>query len=198
MRHPLQTLLVIQTPTKSASGFDCTTTRQNAHGTDVVVCYRWHPWWRKTVRVVRTLSRGSESVVGIFIEIDGRPDHREIPSWMLDSAACSSMIVADDPVVSSESLHALQDLLRCAARVVVGTNAQDQHFTPKGGNVDAESPPPRSSCSTRSLSPSNSRAPQIAGSAVGGEETLAPSLGEVTDGSSAQTSLGPKRKEGSR
>ncbi|MEO2014838.1 MAG: hypothetical protein ABGZ53_10745, partial [Fuerstiella sp.] len=105
----------------------CTTTRQYAHGTEVVVCYAWHPWYGLTVRIERSITKQGLSFLYVFCDQDRSPGLREIPAWMVDRAMCSSMIVAELSVVTCDSLRLLRDLVNYAVPGEVQHTLQNQH-----------------------------------------------------------------------
>ena len=59
---------------------------------------------------MRSLAKRSGAVLHVSIERDGRMQVLELPEWMADSAACASMVLADEPIASIDALRSLQDL----------------------------------------------------------------------------------------
>ena len=99
-----------QDPTTCAVVTGCTTTRCKPHGTEVDICYRWHPWYGRTVQVVRSIAKQPGTVLQVC---DGLKPERslEIPVWMADSAICALMKFSKVPAVDAQALSALADLL---------------------------------------------------------------------------------------
>lgn len=89
-----------------------TTTRQNAHGTELEVCYRWHPWFGHRVTLVRKLQKRTSDSVHVELERAGRSRLLELPSWMLDRAACAAMELRSEPRVECAHLRSLRELLQ--------------------------------------------------------------------------------------
>src|SRR5262249_55598172 len=95
----------------------CTTTLENAHGTEFSeVLYRWHPWFGLRVAVHETVSR-SDGIV-FRRTLTGGGGHRlELPAWMFDRADCRDAFpLAPTPHVSIAELSAFSDLVRDALR----------------------------------------------------------------------------------
>jgi hypothetical protein len=131
----------------------CTTERQNAHGTEVVVCYPWHPWHGLTVRQVRVVSKRSGTVLHVSCDREKRSRLREIPAWMVDAAACAAMRLCELPLVDCGSLRLLRELLESCVNETRKGVVKNQHpDSSRKGDADANTPMPRSSCSTRSIS----------------------------------------------
>jgi hypothetical protein len=124
-----------------------TTARQNTHGTEVVVCYPWHPWHGLTVRVVRSLAKRRESMVHATAEGNKRAQVLEIPGWMVDPGACASLRAAQEPAVDCSALRSLRELLKCIAVRTDEPMIEDQHLVLQSkGDADAStsaSSPPR-------------------------------------------------------
>lgn len=80
----------------------------SAHiGQEVEVHYRWHPLYRRRVKVRDVELRGGSPVV--HVETDGGVV-KLIAMWMLDAPACSAMVLGE-PRVSVAALHNLHQLL---------------------------------------------------------------------------------------
>ena len=90
----------------------CTTTQQKTHGTELEVCYRWHPWFGRRVTLIRTLQKQAIDAVQVELEQDGRTWSVELPSWMLDRVACAGMELQNEPRVGCAHLRSLRELLR--------------------------------------------------------------------------------------
>jgi hypothetical protein len=98
----------------TAAGNDRHSTQQTAKAR---VAYRWHPLFGKTVLVVRrTQVEGKE-----YVHVETRDKFsRELPSWMLNDAICSSMDTGS-PRLSIDGLVGLAEVVR--ADLVATTNA---------------------------------------------------------------------------
>jgi len=90
---------------------DYTTTRQNAHSTEAIVRYQWHPWFGRTVHVQRLVRKKSQVMLYAACQNEQAARLREIPEWMVDSATCARMKSAREPVVACEALIALRELI---------------------------------------------------------------------------------------
>ena len=169
---------------------DCTSARRNAHGTEVVVSYRWHPWHGRTTQVVRSLAKRSGAVLHVSIERDGRAQSLELPEWMADSAACVSMVLADKPVASIDALRSLRDLLRVIKSVMV---VEGQHLGVKPQGDADEKTPSSPTCSAESLSSSIGSA-AVADSPVGSQAAGARTGGSTAERASPRTPGKTRRK----
>lgn len=94
----------------------CTTTLENAHGTEFrEVLYRWHPWFGLRVAVHEAVSRSNGIVFRCSLTGGGGGRRLELPAWMFDRAACRDVFpLATTPHVSVAGLCALSDLVRDA------------------------------------------------------------------------------------
>ena len=139
------------TPARNDGVWCCTTSRHNAHGTEIPddreVYYAWHPWVGKTVRVHKVI-RHATGAIARCTAIEGEPPERsqELPVWMLDAAWCREMRRADEPVASLDALGALRALLGAVA----GGAEKTEHppirsAGSRPGERDASSPPPGNS-----------------------------------------------------
>ena len=97
----------------NAAAFDCTTKRENAHGTEFrEVLYRWHPWFGLRVAVHEAVSR-SDGIVFRCTLTGGRGRRLELPAWMFDRAACRDLFpLSTTSHVTKAALCALAALLR--------------------------------------------------------------------------------------
>ncbi len=136
-------------PARGGCGNRDTSARRNAHSTEAVVSYRWHPWHGKTAQVVRSKAKRSETVLHVTVELDGRMQQLELPEWMADAAACASMVPADEPVASADALRALRELLRVVGSVLV---VKGQHLGVESQGDADEKTPLSPACSAEVLS----------------------------------------------
>lgn len=165
---------------------DCrTTTRQNAHGTEVVVLYRWHPWCGKTVQVMSLVEKRPETVLRVKVECAERSPLRELPVWMTDSAECASMVLANEPIVSSDSLRSLRNLLEAVRSEVV----ERQHLEPESEGDADEKTPSSDCCSDGSVSSAADPAP-VEGSTVGSKAAGARTRSAAAEGAAERKGEG--------
>ena len=113
----------------------CTTPRQNADNTELLVCSSWHPWHGLRVSLVRVVRRSIVAVAHVRCDIDGRSRLLELPLWMLDRSTCAQMQLAEQPQVRVEHLRRLRELL---LNVVSSKATMDRHLgTPSSGDANA-------------------------------------------------------------
>jgi len=127
---------------------DGTTKLRNAHDTEVVVCYPWHPWYRLSVDIKCAVTKRPEPVIRVTRMEHGALRLREIPFWMTDPGACAVMKPGERPVVDCAALRALRDLLEIAITGHQEHVVGNQHLGSQSkGGADAKapwSPPSRS------------------------------------------------------
>ena len=101
-----------------ASGFDCTTTFENAHRTVLrEVLYRHHPWFGRRVCVHQTVDKADDVVFRCTLEGSQSERWLEVPAWMFDRAACpDAEPLTAQPFVSIDALAALSALLDLALK----------------------------------------------------------------------------------
>jgi len=195
--HPQRLQQACHRPASCGCGEGCTTTHQNAHGTEVDVHYRWHPWYGRTLQVLRSVSKQPETVLRVCEEL--KPTQpQEIPLWMVDSGICASMRFSEAPVVEGESLRALKSLLgRCVLKDKGGV-IKHQHFdfSPRG-DADANKTPQRLSESTRfsSTATDGTSVGRVASAGQGSGSAVA---GAVVEGASPHGRGTRKPKGGGR
>jgi hypothetical protein len=131
-----QVVLVPARPTHRASDSCCTSQQHNTHIVEIrEVCYPWHAWFGRKVRVHATLMKRGVAVAHCSSE-DVHP-HRllELPLWMLDSAVCCKLRAAKPGSVNVESLRELKDLLDLAqsASSELAKEAEHQYLLNAGG-----------------------------------------------------------------
>src|SRR6266852_4432418 len=105
-----------------------TSRQQNTHiGELRDICYPWHPWHDRKVRVHATLVKRGRAVARCSLE-DVQPCRiLEVPLWMLDAAACCRIRAAASRVTSTESLRELKALLQSTRRIDPEFAIQVQH-----------------------------------------------------------------------
>ena len=138
-------------PESCDCGDGCTTTRHKPHGTEVDICYRWHPWYGRTVQVVRSIAKRPETVLRVC---DGLKRDRslEIPLWMVDSAICALMKFSETPAVDAQALSALASLLDRRICRHEGDMLESQHLSFSiQGDTDATKTIRQPSVATRSI-----------------------------------------------
>ena len=98
-------------------GRESTTTVHNTHKVyKRSVCYPWHPLYGRELTVVMEFRRAGLSVLRCRTQPGDRREHQEIPTWMFDPVACSTMLVSPIPRASSHALTDLQHLLSATKR----------------------------------------------------------------------------------
>ncbi|WP_178391874.1 hypothetical protein [Caballeronia sordidicola] len=103
----------------------------SAHiGQEVEVHYRWHPLFRRRVKVRDVEQRGGGRVVHIDA---GDSEVRVIAEWMLDAAACSALVLGE-PRVSVAALCNLHQLL--INRHLRGNPLDDSAIDLRGNSPD--------------------------------------------------------------
>jgi hypothetical protein len=90
-----------------------TTQQHNTHITDVrEICYSWHPWHGRAVRVHANLVKRGRSIA--YCSLEDVPTCRvlEVPLWMLDVATCCKTRLSQPGFASVQSLRELKDVLQ--------------------------------------------------------------------------------------
>jgi hypothetical protein len=179
-----------------AAGRGCTTRQLKTHNSDLhEVFYPWHPWSRRTVIVVTSVSRDGRDVFRCQIAEDERCRALELPSWMFDRNVCGRMRLGILPVVAWEHLVQLQSLLK-GRRDAAGRDRglQDQHRPlPTMGGADAnETPPPGAA----GLVSDAARPADVANDAVGGPIEDRPAPGSLTPVGARAANRGRRSKGG--
>jgi hypothetical protein len=94
-----------------------TTQQHNTHIRDLgKICYAWHPWHGRTVRVHARLVKRGRAVAHCSLEEVQTCRVLEVPLWMLDVAACGKMRVSKSAIASVQSLRELRQILESAQR----------------------------------------------------------------------------------
>jgi len=94
-----------------------TTQQHNTHIRDLgKICYAWHPWHGRTVRVHARLVKRGRAVAHCSLEEVQTCRVLEVPLWMLDVAACGKMRVFKSAIASVQSLRELRQILESAQR----------------------------------------------------------------------------------
>ena len=141
-----------------AGAGDCTSQQQNTHiGESRDICYPWHPWSDRKVRVHATLVKLGQAVARCSLE-DVQPFRiREVPLWMLDAAACCKIQACKCKVANVESLRELKALLQPTQWINLEFANQTQHpclLDAGGADVSVIEPtevhPTRAVCSAES------------------------------------------------
>ena len=91
------------------------TRQQNTHIRDLrEICYQWHPWHGRRVRVRAELIRHGHAVAYCSLEEVQTGRVLEVPLWMLDVAICSRTRMAKPGFASAQSLRELRETLQSA------------------------------------------------------------------------------------
>jgi hypothetical protein len=97
-------------PALVAGGTGCRTRQHTTTLIDVRrVQYRFHPWFGRDVHVLARSTRQGQAVCVCRIDA-GHATTLELPSWMLDSAACSPLTARGEARVGLDALSRLRDL----------------------------------------------------------------------------------------
>ena len=128
-------------PSPGDSSHRDTTQQHNTHITDVrEICYSWHPWHGRAVRVHASFVRRGHRVA--YCSLEDVPACRvlEVPVWMLDVAACCKTRVSKPGFASAQSLLDLKEVLQSApARVRDHTTPETQHrYLLDAGGADGD------------------------------------------------------------
>jgi hypothetical protein len=139
---------------------------------------------------VRSKAKRPETVLHVTIERDGRTQLLELPEWMVDSAACASMMLADEPVASIDALRALRELFRVVGSVMV---VEGQHLGVESQGDADEKTPSSPICSTESVSSPVAFA-AVADASMGSQAGGALTGGSATQGASSRIPDEARRK----
>src|SRR5215469_12148945 len=116
----------------------CTTRQYKTHNAEPrEVQYPWHPWFGRTVWVYRIVVRGTRSRAHCGLDRVQCARSLEIPLWMLEAASCSTLRLAENPIVDCTALQRLKTLLH-------GGVLEDRHSSLGGADADPQSSTPRS------------------------------------------------------
>ena len=124
-------------PSPGDSSHRDTTQQHNTHITDVrEICYSWHPWHGRAVRVHASFVRRGHRVA--YCSLEDVPACRvlEVPLWMLDVAACCKIRVSEPAFTSAQSLRDLKEVLQAARPQVpapIAPKTQPRHLLHAGG-----------------------------------------------------------------
>ena len=177
-----------------------TTQQHNTHITDVrEICYSWHPWHGRAVRVHASLVKRGQAVAYCSLEDVQACRVLEVPLWMLDVAACCKTRASKPGFASAQSLRDLKEVLlaarpRTQASIVPPT--QPRYLLHAGGvdggiNGPAEIEPTPVVCSS-------AMQPALDKSAVRCSTRDGAIAGAVTEAASRNAGRGGNRRGGSR
>ena len=120
-----------------------TTQQHNAHIRDLgKICYAWHPWHGRTVRVHARLIKRGRAVAHCSLEEVQTCRVLEVPLWMLDVAACSKMRVSKSVIASVQSLRELRQILESAQRPTTHIPEPQYRYWQDIGGADGSIPGP--------------------------------------------------------
>lgn len=113
------------------------TQQHNTHIRDVrEICYSWHPWHGRAVRVHASLVKRGQAVAHCSLEDVQACRVLEVPLWMLDVAACCKTRVSKPGFASAESLCDLKEVLQAARPQVpapIAPKTQPRYLLQAGG-----------------------------------------------------------------
>jgi hypothetical protein len=176
-------------------GADCTTSRYKPHGTEVYICYRWHPWYGRTVQLERSIAKQPETVLRVCGGL--KPERSlEIPVWMADSAICALMEFSEVPSVNAKALRALASLLdRRIGQPEEGV-IKSQHLSfSSQGDTDATKTTRRRSVATRPTT-TTANDTEVGRTATAGQGTRAAVAGAAAKGPPVRLRRAHKPKGG--
>src|SRR5262245_58018073 len=114
-----------------------TTQQHNTHIRDLrEICYSWHPWHGRAVRVHTRLVKRGQAVAYCSLEDVRACRVLEVPLWMLDVAACCKTRACKLQFVSAQSLRELQEVLQSAqppAQAPIAPETQHRYLLDAGG-----------------------------------------------------------------
>ena len=114
-----------------------TTQQHNTHITDVrEICYSWHPWHGRAVRVHASLVKRGHAVA--YCSLEDVPACRalEVPLWMLDVAACCKTRASKPGFASVQYLRNLKEVLLAArprTQASIAPQTQPRYLLHAGG-----------------------------------------------------------------
>ena len=114
-----------------------TTQQHNTHITDVrEICYSWHPWHGRAVRVHASLVKRGQAVAHCSLEDVQACRVLEVPLWMLDVGACCKTRASKPGFASAQSLRDLKEVLQAARPQVpapIAPKTQPRYLLHAGG-----------------------------------------------------------------
>ena len=114
-----------------------TTQQHNTHITDVrEICYSWHPWHGRAVRVHARLVKRGRAVAHCSSEDIQTSRVLEVLLWMLDVAACCKTRASKPGFASAQSLRDLKEVLQAARPQVpapIAPKTQPRYLLHAGG-----------------------------------------------------------------
>src|SRR5262245_63682455 len=130
--------------------------QRNTHSTESrQVQYPWHPWFGRAVTVSVALTRCGQRVCRC--EFDDQHQHHdrslEVPAWMLESAPCDHLRLADIPSIGCDAWVELKRVLR---RALHADRLQAQHHSLNAeGGADAAVLAPSTALAADPVSPAS-------------------------------------------
>jgi hypothetical protein len=114
-----------------------TTQQHNTHITDVrEICYSWHPWHGRAVRVHASLVKRGQAVAHCSLEDLQTCRVLEVPLWMLDIAACCKNRASKTGFASVQYLRDLKEMLLAArplTQASIAPETQPRYLLKAGG-----------------------------------------------------------------
>ena len=148
-------------PSLGADARHGTTQQQNTHIRDLrEICYPWHPWYGRTVRIRAELIRHGHAIAHCSLQDVQTGRALEVPLWMFDIAVCSRARMVKPGFASVQSLRELREILQSAQHRRQSDStpeAQHQYLLPGGADGGiagpAEIEPTPVVCSSATQSP---------------------------------------------
>jgi len=190
----------VHCPNLDGCARDDTTHQHNTHISDVrEICYSWHPWHGRTVRVHASLVKRGQAVA--YCSLEDVPACRalEVPLWMLDVAACCKIRASKPAFASAQSVRNLKEVLQAArpqAPALIAPKTQPRYLLHAGGadgSIDgpAEIEPTPVVCSS-------AMQPALDKSVVRCSTKDRAIAGAVTEAASSNAGRGGNRRGGAR
>jgi hypothetical protein len=114
-----------------------TTQQHNTHIIDArEICYSWHPWHGRAVRVQASRVKRGQAVACCSLEDVPACRVLEVPLWMLDVATCCKTRASKLGFASAQSLRDLKEVLPAARPPVpapIASKAQPRYLLQAGG-----------------------------------------------------------------
>jgi len=124
-------------PAPHAFDGNYTTHQHNTHITDVrEICYSWHPWHGRAVRVHARLVKQGRAVAYCSLEDIQTCRVLEVPLWMLDVAACCKTRASKPGFASVQYLRDLKEVLLAArprSQASIAPQTQPRYLLHAGG-----------------------------------------------------------------
>lgn len=132
---------VFSCPTPGVDAGCYTTRRVDTLNTEIrEIRYPWHPWYGRQVVVFDTVRKQGMSICRCGLEPADGNRSVEVPEWMFDVSVCTHLRLMPSPMVSTEALFELKQLLSTSLLVQDDVMMQAEHSSLfNTGGADAAS-----------------------------------------------------------